>query len=221
MPNVTCVMPTRQSRQHFWHSAVCCFLNQTIEDAELLILDESPARALGEWPERVRYVWMPEQNLSTGQKRNRINDLVETDIIMHHDDDDWFHPLRIADQVAHLFTSKKQVVGYHDCMYLRLPQRDLWKYRFPGVGPYATGTSLCYYKTWWSDHRFANKSIGEDSEFWECTVNAGELASKTCDGMIVARSHPDGTFHPDFGHDPFLQAKREEFPEEFLREAAL
>lgn len=205
--------------------ALRCFLDQTYQESQLLILNESneptPLPLSGR-PERIRYERISQQGMTTGAKRNLINSMVDSELIVNWDDDDWSHPERIARQVAHLDETSQQMVGYHDLLYLRLPDRTLWCYYFQGRKPYAMGTSMMYRRTWWAAHPFPNdKSIGEDTAAWITAASAGVLASKGLDGMIVARSHPGNTFKIQFGHQPFVGATRDMFPKEFLAEEGL
>jgi glycosyltransferase involved in cell wall biosynthesis len=218
MARVTAVMPTTSARRPFWEGAIRQFLAQTYQDSELLILEESAGALDQQWPSRVKYVRMPQRALTTGRKRNVVNELAQSEIIVHFDDDDWFHPRRIEEQVSFLDTSGAKVVGNHDILYYRTEDQTFWQYLFQGHKPYATGTSLCYLKSWWEGHRFSDKSVGEDSDFWVEAKGANVMASRGLDQMIVARAHKGNTYHPAFGKSPFVAAKREMFPVEFLTE---
>lgn len=218
MASVTAVMPTRESRRDFWRKSLAYFAAQTFEDCELLILEEAaaPPENLA-LPARVRYEWMPNKGLATGEKRNLINSKAESQIIIHWDDDDWYHPQRIATQVQHLRESGKQVVGYHDLLYFRATDNSFWQYRFIGRPPYAPGTSMCYYRAWWEFNRFNPLlPIAEDSQFSANAGRFGALDSRPLSNMIVAVSHDRNTYRIAWGVAPFIAAQREMFPEEFL-----
>lgn len=209
---------------------VKCFLDQTYSlNTELLILDETnnpwlPPLALENTKgfDRVRYYQIPPSSLSTGAKRNMINGMAGGDVLVHFDDDDWSHPERIADQLTLMRTSGAEVVGYHDLLYYRIADKSLWSYKYQGRPcVYATGTSQMYRKSWWAKHKFNLAQTGEDSQFSACAAKHKVLASVEGRKMVVARAHAGNTFHPAFGHVPFLAATREQFPVEFLQEVGL
>lgn len=227
---VTCVMPTRASRREFWVSAIRSFLNQTYQDSELLILNEAddpmPLPVSGR-PDRIRYVRIPSASMTTGAKRNLVNSMAEGELIVHWDDDDWYHPARIETQVGFLDDTRQQVVGWHDLLYYRVAERSLWCYYYQGARPYATGVSLCYRKSWWERHPFpADRSIGEDTAFWHDASGAGVMASTGKElgfgniKFIVARAHDGNTFKVP-RTAPWVEATREMFPAEFLAEEGL
>lgn len=217
MALVTAVMPTKEKRRAFRQQSIACFLAQSFQDVELLILEEAAAPATDITPhDRIRYEWIPDNGVTTGEKRNKINAKAETPVIIHWDDDDWYHPQRIAVQVQHLFDSGKQVVGYHDLLYFRTTDRTFWQYKFPGRPPYAPGTSMCYFRAWWDFNRFRPLSTAEDSMYSAEAARAGTLDTRPLDKMIVAIAHDQNTYHIPFGRMPFITATREMFPEEFL-----
>jgi glycosyltransferase involved in cell wall biosynthesis len=95
-------MPTR-GRHHLAPKAVTLFLNQTYEPRELLIADDedSPSFPDADWLNQfpdVRYFRMPKR-LTIGSKRNFLVDRSYGPIIAHWDDDDWYAPTRIEEQV--------------------------------------------------------------------------------------------------------------------------
>jgi len=226
-------MPTRPERKSFWDGAIRCFLNQTYKDSKLLILTEGSLddydHLCNGYPyDRIAYSRCS-SGLPTGAKRNAVNALVETELIVHWDDDDWYHPERIAEQVRFLDETGKQVVGWHDLLYYRIEDRSLWCYCFQGRQhlPYATGVSMCYRRSWWEKHPFLNdRRVAEDTAFWLDAKGAGVMASTGRDRgfanikYIVARAHPGNTFNVPRSN-PWIPASRESFPEEFLAEEGL
>lgn len=219
---ISAVCPTTNGRTKMLAGAVECFLRQRIDvSIEMVILDEGPAGP----PEFLRNhsnityssIVGRAARMTVGEKRNIANGMARGEIIVHFDDDDWSHPDRIAQQVEFLVSSGKQMVGYHDLFYFRVSDRSFWRYHFQGLPcVYASGTSQCYYKSWWEKHPFKKKIVGEDSEFAFEARDAGELASIPDPGMIVVRSHGRNTWIPTFGEKPFLSAERSLFPSEFL-----
>jgi hypothetical protein len=113
--------------------------------------------------------------LTVGQLRNMAATFpmaVDAGIILHLDDDDWFHPNRIAEQVALLQSSGADVVGYNRMLFWREPNlsgEDLEIFS-PGEAWIYTGeilgTSLAYWRKTWERTPFAaNHVLNEDGGF--------------------------------------------------------
>ncbi len=191
-PTVCAVMLTRD-RHELARRAIQCFKNQTYQNKALLIydtgekyLDVGPEFAHAKAPESMR-------GLPIGALRNNANALVNADVIVHWDDDDWSHPSRIAEQVKALQSSGVDVVGYNEMLFWREPRAEhlgrvkdafgpgmldhanlhpgeAWLYSNTVRSDYALGTSLMYWrKTWESkpfdDARGTPGGYGEDAHF--------------------------------------------------------
>lgn len=214
---VTCIMPTAD-RPLLAPLAIHCFLQQDFTDAELLIVDDG-ARAIAELvPQhpRIRYVRLNDAGpkLNTGAKRNLCCELAAGEIIAHVDDDDWFAPTRLSDQVEFLRASGKQLTGYNTMLYYDL--RVDRAYRWTGPALYAAGTSQCYFKTWWQRHRFHAVQSSEDSCFSQFAKEKQQLASKPGAGQMVARHHAGNTWRPDLGGKSFPVVDRSQLPAQFF-----
>lgn len=222
-------MPTRISRLPFILQSIKYFRAQTYQDAELMISCVSP-----EYPEELRrhivydenivLRWTPENLESAGEARNHVNVQAHGQIIIHWDDDDWYAPERIADEVGFLISSGKQVVGYHDMLYFRESDKNFFRYRYQrstNMPHYATGTSQCYWRDYWRRNQFKNLKIGEDSAFSIEASQQNVLTSKDSCGMLVARSHEGSTSKPSLGSSQFPQISKEEAPQAFLAEVGL
>ena len=66
--------------------------------------------------------------------------------------------------------------------------------------PWLAGSTLCYRRTFWASHRFANLNVGEDAQF----VWSGRAAR-----IVVL---PDVTFHVGLIHGRNVSPKRTEGP---------
>lgn len=215
-PYVTAVCPSR-NRERFLPLLLDSFLSQTWVDAELIILDDSDTPYRVYPHERVRHIHVAPGSFQTlGEKRNAVNRLANGSVIVHFDDDDWSAPTRIEDQLRHLRTSDKKVVGFHDIYYFREADGKTFKFRYGGLGAYASGTSLCYLRDWWSKHPFPSLRCGEDSSFAFYAKSQNELDSCDSSARIVAVSHSGTTANPGLGLYQFPEVKRDLFPEEFF-----
>ncbi len=106
IPRVSCLMVTA-NRKRLAERAVACFQNQTYPNRELVVIDDgqedySPLfRDID--PADVTYVRIPRtSSLVLGTLRNIALQYAEGDYIVQWDDDDWYHPERIAAQAVFL-----------------------------------------------------------------------------------------------------------------------
>lgn len=106
---VSVITPTF-GRERFLPSLYRCFTEQTHEDRELLVYDDSPtpspfftsasaSAALSD--PRVRYLHAPAR-LTIGEKRNRLIELARGELIAFFDDDDHYAPGYLTAMVAAL-----------------------------------------------------------------------------------------------------------------------
>jgi glycosyltransferase involved in cell wall biosynthesis len=154
----------------------------------VIVSDGYDIRKLIPYSKSIRHVHLPER-LTIGAKRNYATTFASGEIIAHWDDDDWSSPGRLAEQVAMLENSGKAVAGYHSMLFTDGPN---W-WRFSHHQPYAIGTSLCYQKSFWQDHPFEAKQIGEDGAFQKTAAKAKQLVSADGREMMVASVHPGNT----------------------------
>jgi glycosyltransferase involved in cell wall biosynthesis len=226
---ISCVMPTR-NRARWVPLAIECFLAQTYQDTELVILDNGDDDTASLVPDnpRIRYERQPGARLCTGEMRNLANELTRGEIICHMDDDDWSAPDRIETQLKQLHESGKQVVGFHSISYWDAspgnmpPEQRAFQYR--GTRPYACGTSQFYYKDYWQKHKFPSKQAGEDSLFSSAAKTSRILDSFDGTQLIVARAHSENTFRLSLGKQNlnwFPRVGLQEMPPGFLKAIGL
>ena len=116
---VTAICPT-YNRWRWIPSVIACFLAQTFDDSELLIVDdgtEEPPSGYVPSHSRIRYVKLYGERIPTGQKRNMCCELAHGEFIVHFDNDDYSAPQRIEHQVVNLEASETQVLGYSNLLY--------------------------------------------------------------------------------------------------------
>lgn len=66
-----------------------------------------------------------------------------------------------------------------------------WLYR--GASLYAVGTSLCYRKDWWEQHRFPGLQNGEDNAFVAAAASARQIITTEAGDLMHATIHPSNT----------------------------
>ena len=223
MTFVSAVMPTTAARSKYVAKSVQCFLKQTFHDVELVVLSDTFSASLAAIVDvnpRIRYVYGPLPDCALwetiGGKRNAINSMAGGRIIVNWDDDDWYAPDRIADQVGLLISSGKQVVGYHSMLYYRERDGGTFRYKYRGGGNYASGATQCYWKEYWAANPYPLMTIGEDSSFSMTAESKKCLVSTEGRGMIVVRAHGANTGKPSLGSHDFPAVPRTEFPQEFF-----
>jgi glycosyltransferase involved in cell wall biosynthesis len=188
-PLVSCVMPTK-GRRAFIPAAIDCWLKQTYEPRELVIVDEGSDLIEDLIPddERIQYVIM-DKPMNLGAKRNLCCELAPGEIIVHWDDDDWSAPDRIAHQVA-LLSEERPVTGYGTMLFWDTIKQQAKQYKANMKG-YVCGSSLCFTKTFWAIHRFPDKQVASDNAFVYPIVN--RINQSRDSSHMVARIHGNHT----------------------------
>lgn len=160
---MSCLCLTR-NRPQWIRRAVNCYLSQTYQHSELLVVEDggNAAESLLPADPRIRYIRL--QNTYTiGAKRNLACEQARGSILVNWDDDDWSFPGRLAEQVEVLQSRPDvQVTGYRS-MFFRDEKGA--GYLYQGSANYALGTSLCFRRVWWESHRFLDLQVGEDNDF--------------------------------------------------------
>jgi len=209
-PLVSCVMPT-WNRRRFILAAVDCWLKQTYENRELVILDdgEEPVEDLLPEDPMIRYVF-ENKRLCTGDKRNRVNSLARGEIICHFDDDDWSAATRIQRQIDILAQTGKIVTGFSNLLFWKADESRpmIYRSRIPG---YVCGTTLCYRRDFWEIHRFRSKQEASDNDFVYPITR--EIAASKETNQMVARIHSCHHTSKKIGINE--EIGRSEIPEEF------
>jgi glycosyltransferase involved in cell wall biosynthesis len=188
-PLVSCIMPTRD-RRRFVAQAIDYFLRQDYANRELVIVDDGADAVADLVPagEPVRYLRL-RQPASIGAKRNLACEHAHGEILAHWDDDDWQGPHRLRHQVDALLRDGSEVCGINRLLFLDIRDGRAWRYTYPADQPlWLSGSTLCYLRAFWADHRFVELDQGEDAAF----VWSGDP-----ERMTVL---PDGAFHVGIIH---------------------
>lgn len=157
---ISCIMPTRNrpewvARSLRYFEAQVCFW-----DRELVIVDGSDEP--GAFPSYAKVI-RPAKTPKIGEARNLACEYAAGDIILHWDDDDWYGPMRIHNQVSHLLESGAGLTGYNEMLFADQLLRRAWRYTHGGR--YAIGTSLCYRRELWQRSAFPAVQVSEDNAF--------------------------------------------------------
>ncbi len=109
-PLITCAMVTR-NRPLLAHRAIHCFMNQTYSNKELLILDDGDIdytpiiESFGSGAPINYHRLAPSSGRTLGELRNLSIEVGNGDIQVQWDDDEWYHPERVATQYAAMRSS--------------------------------------------------------------------------------------------------------------------
>jgi glycosyltransferase involved in cell wall biosynthesis len=94
------------NRPHFASRAIALFEAQTHQNRELVIIDDgeidlAPIISASSAKHLIRYFHLSsESRLSLGELRNKSIDVADGEWCIQWDDDEWYHPSRIAEQLA-------------------------------------------------------------------------------------------------------------------------
>lgn len=189
------------------------FEQQRYESKELVILDDSldPSFPTPPTGENIRY--FIQRGGTIPEKRNKLAELADGEIVWNLDSDDWSHPERMSFQVGRLLESNKAVTGFSS-MYFFQPSTGKAAV-YPPRRNYALGSSLCFFRSWGLLHRFPeNKLIGEDNAFVYAAAELGQLDSVPRNDLMVARAHETNTSKKSMSS--FKSVPTSQLPEEFL-----
>ncbi len=151
---VSALIPTR-NRAQWIEEAIECYLSQTWENKELVIVDDEDAPSLPNGIDIPGVIYHRlSERLSIGRKRNSCWELATGDIITHLYDG-WSGPNRFEHQANLLINhSKILMTGYDQSVFANRESRQAWLYKSGSSG---CGTSMAYWRSFWQTHRFPNK----------------------------------------------------------------
>lgn len=175
---LVCAIMLTKDRPEMAARAVRAFRAQTYDPVRrvLMILDTGAERSFvlsGSDSENEAHDWRPSaRHMTVGGLRNLSATWApESSILIHWDDDDYSHPNRIAEQVAHLQSSGADAVGYNELLFWRtrvmiddraMPDAygEAWLYKTASIFP-PPGTSLCYWRKTWERKPFPDLPKGK------------------------------------------------------------
>jgi glycosyltransferase involved in cell wall biosynthesis len=221
LPKVSGLLAVGYEDKYF-RVAADAFLSSTYEgELELVILDNNAVPldpSLIPDDPRVKYYRC--DRMPIGSLRNLATSYATGDICVSLDEDDWSHPERVGQQVGRLLGTGKAVTGFHSIYYFNESDRQTYKYWYEPQGrnhpPYACGSSQCYLKSWWEQHKYPETGV-EDYPFQLAALHANQLDSVDGAELLVARAHAGSlSFPTQLGkHRQFPAVHKDELPKEF------
>src|SRR3989441_4551017 len=133
-------------------------------------------------------------------------ELASGDLIAHWDDDDWSAPWRLAQQIRALEDSGAEACGLSRLWFYEPLHRRAWEYCYPDDGSrWVAGGTLCYRRTLWRAHPFADVEVGEDTRFvW--SVTTARVLPLADNRFYVATIHARNTSPRQTGDPRFVAA---------------
>ena len=165
-PVVSCVMPT-SNRHWFGQRALAYFLRANDPEFELIVVDDGdePFTVPSTGSGNIRCIRL-ERRASVGTKRNLACEHARGTFIAHWDDDDWYAPWRVRYQIEDLKRAGADVGGLDRLLYYEPLNERAWEYAHPRKrSAWVAGNTLCYRKSVWKQHPFADIDVGEDFRF--------------------------------------------------------
>jgi glycosyltransferase involved in cell wall biosynthesis len=188
-PIVSCILPT-YNRPEFFRQALRCYLRQTWENSELVVVDdgEESVESLCQGLFRVRYVRLNERT-SLGSKLNRGIEEAKGELIQKLDDDDYYHPEFLERGVNWLLRGPEQSIVAWDCFQILLAGED--RVRLSGHG-WAAGGTLLFPRTLWQKAPFRNVPRGVD--YWFLQDHPGALRKICAPELYLLVRHGGNTW---------------------------
>lgn len=198
-PRVSCIMPTR-ARRPFVERALAYFARQDYPNRELIIIDEGsdPVRDLLPADPRIRYRYLRRPH-NVGDKRNLACQMARGPIIAEWDDDDWYGPQRLSQQVAPLLEGGADISGLTTC-FLDLARWQGWTcspdlHRQMFLRDVHGGTLVFWRWVWERLGPYPSVPIAEDAMFLDAVCKQGALLRKLPnDGSFVYLRHSHNTW---------------------------
>jgi GR25 family glycosyltransferase involved in LPS biosynthesis len=156
---------------------------------QLIILDDTPAP----YPfmlddSRVRYVHDNSKHYKLWEKRNKLNEMAEGDIIVCMDDDDYNFPKRVELSTETLLNSSKKLAGGHNLYIYDLVSKQLYHFKTNRTNVLLNGT-FAYKKALLEHNKYSGNGLNclEEKNF---TKNFSEDSEKLSEeNTIICCSH--------------------------------
>lgn len=205
---VSCVMVTR-GRAGFVRQAITYFQAQDYPDRELVIVYEDAADLPDPMPSdpRVRCVRVT-AGLTVGAKRNLGVREARGPIIAQWDDDDWYAPARLRQQVAPIRCGTADITGLRAHWFFELEAWKLWRcspalHARMFLEDIAGGTLVYRRAIWGHPARYPASNLREDADFLVAAMHAGaRLERLAAEDLFVYIRHGSNTWR--FASGEFL-----------------
>ncbi|HKV13013.1 MAG TPA: glycosyltransferase, partial [Thermoanaerobaculia bacterium] len=119
------------------------------------------------------------RRMSIGAKRNLACAEAKGEIVAHWDDDDWYSPDRLEQQVTPILRGEAEITGLENRFVLQMPDRKFWTtdrrlHRTMFVGDVHGGTLVFRRALWASGVRYPEVDLAEDAMFLHQAISRGQ-----------------------------------------------
>ena len=179
LPNglVTCTMVTRD-RPHLAQRAIQCFLAQSYAPRELLIVNDGEQSYCDVIPTQLPDgVTITELHIASdhaytlGELRNVALDNAVSEFVAQWDDDEWYHPDRLAIQISAIKKSHTSACALKWTL-MHIDSEDFVRHPFRADAGLATPGTIVHRQT---KARYPAQRKGEDSVFMRSVRDEGGL----------------------------------------------
>ncbi len=201
-PFVSCIMPT-YNRRKFVPNAIRYFLRQDYQSKELIIVDDGTDCIEDLVPDEpnIRYYRLADK-ITLGAKLNLGCELAGGELLANWDDDDWYAARRLSYQVSELYNAEGDVCGLNQLWYYDAEKQCGYFYSYPAEEKmWLLGSSLCYKRSFWKQHKFAEINVGTDALFvWSappgqvCALADYNIAVHTIHSQNVSKKNTDNAW---------------------------
>ncbi|MFB9326125.1 glycosyltransferase [Paenibacillus aurantiacus] len=165
------------NRPQFFNNLIRNFLSQRYRNKELIIILNKDSMDLAHYRSRasvyadIRVYQVPER-ISLGQALNCGITKAKFPLIAKFDDDDYYSPFYLTEQVKALARTNSDIVGKHSCL-VHLSASGKLLIRSPRERDkrtvYVQGGTILFKRRVLEKVRFPDKSVGEDTTFlYQC-----------------------------------------------------
>ncbi len=162
---------------------------------------------------------------SIGNKRNMACEAATGDIVIHWDDDDWYGPRRISEQISPILSGDAELSGLETRWLFDLERGEFWTIK-PAlhqrmfVEDVHGGTLAFAREVWDRGIRYPNASLAEDAAFLRHAVRSGmRLAKVPNSGVFVYSRHSHNAWRFPLGSYIDADSWSRNAPPEALTEA--
>jgi glycosyltransferase involved in cell wall biosynthesis len=173
-------MLTTRARESWIGQSVRYFLRQDYPNRELIVASAGLPPGLVREDPSIRHIYVPD-NVPLGEKRNIATAEAHGHFVAHWDDDDWYAPWRISEQVRVLGKTGLRVSGCRTLLFIDIETGVLWEYRYAHEKPYGCGPTLFYERSAWEETPFRAVPQGHDT-FWceDCDLDIAQPPRRVC-----------------------------------------
>lgn len=193
---------TCTNRDHMIDNVFTNFTQQTIKDKELIIILNKNSMDKKRWMDKAKQIenisifQLPE-DVSVGVCQNFAANLAKYDYIAKFDDDDYYSPYYLEEQLKALEKTKADIIGKRDCYYFLEGSQTLLETKFNLENRFVEkvmDSSLMFRKEILSDIQFPDHNRSYDNMFQKlCRAKGYKIFSTSRNNYVINRRKDKAT----------------------------